>query len=229
MGSLSVTSLLTRGGLRAGDDTLAAELLFALQAWLRKEAKAWPWPVLVRKATGIVLASGAQSLSIGAGAGGITPAIMEIRAPIWIYNTAKTVRTRANIIQLFNQDVNLDETVNDATTNIGIPTSFKVRADSSTLNKWSLIPNPVPDRSLLLSFDYLELPADPATVDIPWYPNDETIIHAIKTFALEYGDGGDEWLKNLEILASRVVDDRNRWGTVPGTNDLSGLDSSIFK
>lgn len=97
---------------------------------------------------------------------------------------------------------------------------------------WELIPFPLPDRTYLVSFDYMYYPADPCpnTTSIPLYPNDETMEQAIQAAALRHmnGPADESYQASLAELNSMVVKDRITDGQVDGTNDLMRLDPDVF-
>lgn len=232
MGQLSFATIVSEGLLLAGDDSLTTRANVWLNAWLRSQYAAWPWPFLQRRATGVSLASGATSLSFGAGAI-VTPEVKRILTPVFIYDSAYTTAKRVSVRTLTGGELVEDETVNNPSNNIGAPARFKVRADTSLWGKWLLIPTPVPDRTYLLAIDYIVQPADiSTTTDVPLYPNDRTMIQAMKHAALDYLKEADAPAA-LDVLASMVIDDRVKYGEVTGTNDqlgsLMGLDTGYFR
>jgi hypothetical protein len=138
----------------------------------------------------------------------------------------------ANIVQLQGtfDDIGFDNTVRR-----GVPLSFKVRAGTLWGN-WSLVPMLVPDRDLLLTFDYQEQPADLAVAaggdsSVPIYPNDLTLIQAVVLDAVidMYGVDSSEASAATDEFSALAARDRMEYASVPGTNDELGLDSSVFK
>lgn len=236
MSKLTRLQIVTTGMLKGGRDDLASVMNERLNSWLRKEYASWPWTFLKRKKTGLVLATATTSLTIGAGSSSITEEIQRVLDPILVYNSTYSTKARARISQLVGGGIDFDEIVNNPLTNIGIPTRFKVRADTATWGKWNLIPFPVPDRDLLLTFDYLTLPADIDTStagdsEIPLYPSDRTMIQAVLTETLLDANGADDSAYNaaLDLLGSYTIDDRVKYGQVPGDNDLVQLDPGVFR
>lgn len=231
MGQLTRLQIVTQGQLQAGRDDLATPLNIYFNAWLRSQYAAWPWPFLVRKQTGLALAAGAASISFGAGAT-VTPEVQRIIDPIFVYDSTYTTKARSRIRQLTSGDLLEDETINNPAIWRGLPTTFKVRADPTLWGKWTLVPIPIPDRNYLLTFDYLHQPADVAAdATVPIYPNDRTMIQAVFSETLKYANGADDpaYQQALDVLGAMTIDDRVKYGVVPGTNDVVQLDQSIFR
>ena len=236
MAKLTRLQIVTAGMLQGQRDDLASVLNEWFNVWLRKEYAAWPWTFLKRKKSAFALASGITSLAVGAGSGSVTEEIQKILDPILIYNSDYSVKQRARIKQLTGGGVDFDEIINNPTTTIGVPSQFKVRADESTWGKWNLIPYPIPDRALLLTFDYIVQPADIDTstagdASVPLYPSDRTMIQSVLVETLRYSNGADsaDYQQALDLLGGYTIDDRVKYGQVPGDNDLIQLDSSVFR
>lgn len=232
MGALTRGTIVSEGGLQAGDTSLGTRMNAALNAWLRSMYAAWPWPFLERRKSGLALAAGDTSVAVGGGSGGVTPQIQRILNPIYVYNSAYSKRGRATIRQLTGGPIDLDESANSSSVGRGMPAAFKVRGKSTGFGVWDLIPYPVPDAAYLLAFDYLELPADLSSdSDIPLYPNDRTMIQLVMSEVLKYKEGADGpgYQGALQVLGSMVGEDRAKFGVVPGTNDLVQLDADVFR
>lgn len=229
MGALTLTEIVTEGMLRAGDDTVTTRVTIGFKAWLREQARRYPWPTLLKKKQGLALAAGSTAVNFGNGEGGETRKVCEIRRPLWVYRADFTGWKRADIIALESEASEPD--VFDTTTRRGVPATFKVRAHDTIQDCWRLEPQLVPDRDYVLIFQYQVVPSDPADVDRPWYPNDETSIHAVMMLVHEYTDGIDSpaHKEARALVANKIIDDRNADGAKQGTNDSTGLDPSIFR
>lgn len=200
-----------------------------LNAWLRSQYGAWPWPFLCRRITSVALGAGVNSLTIGNGNAGVTPEIQEVRDPLWVYTSDYGKRGKARIRSLIDGQESLDETINNPATNVGMPTLFKVRANPTTIGAWDLIPTPVPDVAYLLAIDYIEQPLDITVGSTrPRYPNDRTMIQFIVSAALQYLDRRADYAKENDVLTEMAVYDRVKYGGVTGTNDSSPLDGGVF-
>jgi hypothetical protein len=229
MGSRTHDTLISEALLLAGNANLTSRASVWLNTWLRSQYTAWPWPFCIRSLSDYSLPEGTQSLSFGNGSGGVTLEIHQIRDPVYLYNSEKTQRYEARIRELVGVSADNDERAINTTTKRGIPSEVKVRADASIEGKWTLYFDPVPDRALLLAFDYHVIPADVSGSTKPRYPNDRTMIQAIYAEAMKYMDRQDVYQTALSVLASMVVDDRLKYGEVPGTNGTWGLDAKTFR
>ncbi len=209
MGNLNVGSIITRGLALAGNSKPVTEALFDLNAWLRDEYTSWDWPFLQRRIAGVVLGQGTTSLDFGAGSS-VSEDVQRVR-------------------QLTGGSELEDETINNPSTNRGLPYSFKVRADDVTEGKWNLIPSPVPNKQYLLAIDYVVQPDDLASnSDVPIYPSDKCLIQRVHHFGLVYSNRRPEAAEEMRLLADMTLNVRIRKGTVDGTNDNLGLDESVF-
>jgi hypothetical protein len=236
MGSMTRSELITEGLLQAGISpaTYATRAATWLKLWLKSQYRAWPWPFLLQSREALALPAGTTSLAVGNGSGGITEEIARILSPIWVYDSSYGTRMKAPIIEVVSFDPADNETINNPTTNRGLPTRFKVRTNrTGGLVNSKLIPLPVPNRDFLLQFNYIEIPIDPASsgTTVPLYKNDQTMIAAIKTAALREHLGSDDpqyQVANNELLQMAVAD-RVKDGLEPGFNDMVGLDNSVFR
>lgn len=228
MGDLTRAQLVSAGLNKAGNTDLTTLANVWFNAWLRSTYAAWPWPFLQRRITAVSLTTGATSLSLGNGSNGVTAEIQRIHDPIWIGQGTYSTRALARIRQLHGGDAEKDEYLRPSTEK-GLCTEFKVRADSSSPGRWTLIPYPFPDKNYLLAIDYQERPAAiSADATVPPYPNDRTMIQAVICDALQYMKD-PAYRDELEVLAAMVVDDRVKFGEVTGLNDELGLDPKTFR
>lgn len=229
MGALTRLQLVTQGLALAGDASLSSLAPTWLNAWLRKEYSAWPWPFLQRKQVGLALAAAATSVSFGNGAT-VTPEVLRIFDPVQVYTSDYRTRGQARVVSFVEQNPDLDESANDPATNIGLPTRIRVAPDSTLFGKYALKPWPIPDRAYLLNFSYWELPVALASdASVPVYPNDSTMLQAIVAQSYLHQQKNDEFGQAMEILAAMVMNDRAHFGQNNGINDTLGLDTSIFR
>lgn len=232
MGTLARSEIVARGLRLAGDTTLTTRANEWLNSWLRSQYAAWPWPFLIKRASSLTLAQGATSLTVGAGSGGVSDVIRQVRDPIFVYTTDKSMRVKARISQIADPSLAADEST-ILSTAIGVPPYFKVRAEGTTFGKWVLYPSLIPDRALLVAFDYLVQPADIDTSTggdstVPLYPDDETMIQAVFVAGLKYLKRYDELATEDATLSAMKSGDRLKWGEVLGTNGAMGLDPNVF-
>lgn len=235
MGAKTRAQIVLQGCRQAGRLDLQTRATEALSDWLRQRAKDWPFLWTRQSREGLSLPAGTVSLKVGGGEGGITNEIQRILNPFWIYTAGFGTRSRALIQTLDNMDIHNESRVNDPASGRGIPTLFKVRTGMSASGVVcrTLIPFPVPDRSYLLAFDYIELETDPAPTGatIPKYPNDQTMIMFVEMTVTKWANGASD--PDYQALKADVADavsrDRIHDAQEPGSNDAQGLDPSIFK
>jgi len=226
MGRLTRDEVVSEGQLLAGRDDNATASAKWLQRWLDSIAAAWPWPQLQTEAIGINLPSGTTLLTLGAGSGGITALIQKVLDNVWCYTTDRTARKRVRIRHQLSDPGDRIQ----PTSMIGFPGS--ARLFYSAHGQWQLSFDAVPDKDYLLTIPYLLLPAAmSAGTDIPWYPNDETMVQAVAFKNHEFYDGKDAPVTQAAQaqLAALVANDRIRFGTVTGINDALILDPTVFK
>lgn len=244
MASLTRGQLLAQAGLAAGNDQTTTFARTWMDAWCKRTAKSWAWPVLKMKVNNINIASGADRVGFGLGYGGTDLDIHRIFAPIMFHSADYKTRGRMLITQLLDMDPDTDETTTQASARLGTPETCKIQktvtdpADPDALGGQHIIyPNPVPNQALILSFWAHVIPGNlPAGVAgddyFYWYPNDRTLLQAMKCALLEMDDGGEgtpAFDKEMLKLGSMVVDDRDFDGEAPGDNVVMGLDSSVFR
>lgn len=228
MSSANCTNLISEALLLAGDTSLTARGVVWLNQWLRSQYMAWNWPFLFRKASGLTLASGTGTFVVGSVNGGVTNAIQRIFDPIYLYTTDKQNRGNVRFRELHGNDVMFDEDARP-TTQTGTPLTVVARRNATTAGTWDLVLDPIPDRTFLMSFNYIYQPADVnGTSDFPVYPNDRTIVHALTAMALAHM--GDERAREMrEVAAIMTIDDRNKFGSHLGFNDKWLLDGDTYR
>lgn len=230
MGALTATQIIDEGLQLAGDRSVATRALGWLNRWLASQYAAFPWPFLYRETSGVALNSGAQSITIGSGSGGVTEKIQRINDPIKLYNAAYNVQKVVRLQTMWGDSVEGGATVNPAS-NLGIPDTCRAKPDTATFGKWVLQFNRVADRALLAEISHIILPDAVLASGVPLYPNDRTLTHAVMADALRFKKGGDdpEYQDARELVASMTVDDRAKYGMTPGLNTMLGLDTKTFR
>lgn len=226
MGRLTRTEIVSEGQLLAGRDDNATASARWLQRWLDSVAASWPWPALQAEAVGIALASGTTSLILGSATGGLTPAVQKLLDNVWIYDSTKTWRRRLRIRHQLSEPSDLTSLA----TAIGTPTG--IRVFTPTFGKVTLTFDPTPDKDYLLTVPYIGWPtALSGDSDVPWYPNDETMVQVVAFKNHEFYDGKDAPVTRAaqEQLAALVAGDRTRFGSINGVNDSIGLDPTVFR
>lgn len=227
MGQLTFTEIVSEGLLMAGDSRLATRAGVWLNSWLRSQYSGFPWPFLLRSTDTVSLASGAASFDIGSGEGGVTEMIRRVIDPVWVYNTAKTVKQQVRIHSAVETDVTNDLTINSASTHKGLPTQARIYA-AQPWGRWTVKFDKWADRNLLVKLSYYILPMDVSGANVPLYPNDRTMMKAVEAEALRFKKDPNA-MNELQILSSMVVDDRLKFGEIPGQNDYFDLDRTVFR
>lgn len=235
MGRMTRTEIIEAGLNDAGDSSLSTPAVTWLNNWLRKTYEAWEWPFLKNFKTGLALATGDASVTIGAGSGGVTRIITNIFDPVYLYNSGYTVRAVARLRKLYGGPAEIDPDIIDNASNRGQPQFFRARLSTTTAGAWVLYPYPFPDKDYLLKIEYQFLP-DALTVgaDIPAYPNDATLVKAVEAAALNYMAASDpSFVRRAEAARAEtqaaVLEDRINYGSYPGAKDTLGLDGGVFK
>lgn len=239
MGDLTRTQLLAQAGLSAGNDQASGYVATWLDAWLKRTAKSWSWPLLRARVSDLAVASGTHYVDVGYGIAtkldGVTASTHHIHrllgGQVWWY-VASTFNPRgvAYVRQLLGGNVDQDRSATDPSTRPGMPSTVQVK--NSADGKLTLYLDPVPDRALYLAFDVWHIPPSLASsASIPWYPNDKTLLQAVKVALLELDAAGEQDPKyetESMKLAAMVVDDRDFDGEQAGDNQLMSLDPSVF-
>jgi hypothetical protein len=222
---LTRDQIVSEGQLLAGRDNNETASAAWLQRWLDSVAASWPWPLLQDEAVGVALSSGATSLVVGNS--GALPKLIKILDNVWLYNSAKTVRRRIRIRHQLGQP---HDRISDTATNTGMPSAARIF--NTSFGVWTLYFDVTPDQNYLLTIPYIQLPdAMSAGSDVPWYPNDETMVQAVAFKNHEFYDGKDAAVTQAaqQQLAGLVANDRIRYGSVTGINDSFILDPTRFR
>lgn len=228
MGSLTVATILSEGGLLAGDTGLGARALVDLNAWLRSQYDGFLWPFLRRELSAVALAQGVQKLTFGNGSGGITEEVQRINDPLHIYSSGFSTLADVRVVTDWGSAHRIpDDVVNNPSSNTGCPTTARVRA-TTTVGRWDVIFDRVADKAYLLQLSYYVRPAALTTADTPLYPNDRTLIQAVNVFILRYKKA-ENAPDEMDLLVAQVLEDRMKYGSLPGINDSLLLDPKVFR
>ena len=231
MGMLTRAEIVSEGQLLAGRDDMATEAAKWLQRWLDSVAASWPWPQLLVENTVVPVSAGQTAVPVAAAVSGFGTlaaigGVTQVRDNVWVYNPARTWRSRLRIKHTLGDPADQIGPTSD----IGRPQFARVL--SSGPFAWSLRLNPIPneDIQLLIPVQVLgaRLSSDTA---IPWYPNDETMVQAVAFKVSEYHNGKDSPVTGAfqQQLAGLVSNDRIRYGSVSGINDTLPLDRNVFR
>lgn len=231
----------------AGAPDAAPTVNVYLNQWLRSRAQDQMWPELIKRGKTISVPQGQQDVVVGATPGGsansgISDQIFRIVDPIWIYSSDYSSRGEARIRHLFGGTIDDDETINDPTTNKGIPTLVKARiagyapGTKPQLGAWALVFTPYPDKAYLAVIDYSIIPADLDTTvggadasTAPWYPNDLTMLSYIEHLGHRFKQRSQLAAMKLQETNESILNDRMKLGTVPGTDDVNEVDEGMFR
>lgn len=226
MAQLTRDQIVSEGQLLAGRDDNAVAGATWLQRWLDSVAASWPWPLLQDEITGVPLLTGATSLSLGNGTGGIAEKVLKILDNVWLYDSGRTLRRR---IRIRHQLSSPSDRIGPVT-NTGAPATARIF--TRVAGTWVLYFDPTPNQDYLLTVPYIRLPAAMVLgTEVPWYPNDETMVQVVSFKTHEFYDGKDSPVTQAaqQTLASMVANDRTRYGATTGVNDYMMLDPAVFK
>lgn len=224
MARLTRAQIVDEGQKLSGREDLATNANAWLQRWLDSVAASWPWPMLQREVLAIPVS--AATLLLGNGNGGVTEKIQRILDNVWLYDSAKTMRRQLRVKTFLSSP----EDRITASLNTGIPSYF--RLIETQHGAWTLYFDITPSTTYYLSVPYIALPvAMTSDSDVPWYPNDETMVQAVAFKVAEHSDGKDSEaaVGAQQLLASLVSNDRVRYGAANGVNDLLQLDPVRFR
>lgn len=238
MGDLTRAQLMSQAGLAAGNDQCQQFIRVWLNAWLKRTAKGWAYPFLKVRIENVPLNASAASVEVGLGA--TTPLYLHrIFNPLFIYTFDKKTRGRMYIRDLIEGDPDKDQSATNVADRLGMPTTCRIYTSGSDVyqGKFTVFPDPAPDKQYYLAFDAHVIPAGIPTVaasdtTVPWYPEDKTLLQACKCAIIEYDDGGEGNPKfdvEMQKLAAMVIDDRDFNGEGPGDNQLMALDKGVFR
>jgi hypothetical protein len=220
MGRLTRDQIVSEGQLLAGRDDNATASASWLQRWLDSVASSWPWPILQQEQSGVALGTGVSSITVGTGTH------QKILDNIWLYDSTKMFRRRLRI----KHQMSIPDDVILPSTATGTPTALRIFA--STFGVWTLKFDMIPDKDYLLTIPYLQWPTALASgSDVPWYPNDETMVQVVAFKNHEFYDGKDSPVTQAaqQMLAGLVTADRMRFGAITGVNDQLVLDPTVFR
>lgn len=228
MGVATLDALITSALLMGGNTRVASRAKEWLKDWLRSQAASFPWPQVTADAlvTG-GLVTNAQSVLFGAGQGGEARVVQRINDPLWLYTADKRTRQMVRIQTAWG-DMSLpdDDTV-DAASNKGLPTMCRVLPVS--LGQWKLLFDKVADKDYSIKLNYRFIPTDPGDNDVPWYPNDRTMKRLVEAEVYRWNKETAEYNLAANEASSMLIDDKMKYGSVPGMNDGWGLDPRVFK
>jgi hypothetical protein len=226
MGALTRLQIITEGAMLAGvePNSVLARARMELNLWLRSQYDGYLWPFLRREKDSIALATGADNVILGAGVGGISTEIQRINDPIKIYTSDLTVYDNIRVSTDWDAG---HPALSDLYS--GRPETARVLADSAVAGKWGIGFSKKADRDYLLIVSYYARPAFLGKDDdIPLYPNDRTMVQHINAYCLKYRKA-ENYVDEAKLTQAMVLEDRLKYGSMPGVNDTLTLDSRIFR
>jgi len=227
MGSLTVAQILSEGGLQAGDTGKINRARVDLLAWLRSQYRGFLWPFLKRELTGAALGVGSTSFTLGAYAGGVTQQLQRVNDPLTVYTPDFSMRGKVRVMTDYGDSVMEPLIPGDPNFPKGMPTLCRI-THTGVVGQRKIDFNAQADRNYLLKISYYMLPSDPGDSEVPLYENDRTMIQAVASFVLKYNKA-ENYMIEADLLRSMVLEDRLKYGTEPGMNDMLPLDPKVFK
>lgn len=238
MARLTRDEIVTEGMLLAGRDPSSTadftQTVGWLQRWLDSIASSWPWPVLTTVTnSGIVIPAGVNSILFGATNPTTDPThapaekVLEILDGIWLYDSLGKPIWR---LRIKPQTGFPDNLTGASQPRIGCPDSLRLFKHQGGI--WRLKFDVQTDKVYNVAIPYIYLPLPLASgTSLPWYENDETMVQLVAFRCAEYFDGKDSPVAQAaqQQLASRVAEDRIRFGSAAGINTPFGLDPAMFK
>jgi hypothetical protein len=223
MASRTFDDIVNEGMLLAGRDDLAVRIGGLFNDWLQRMARSWPWPDLtVINTASVPAGTFAFPLVPDNEAGSVYSRILDNN---WLYRTDRSARQRLRIIQVTSDIPGFTAPA------IGIPTTVILYKDPDAVSGWSFIFNNTTDRAYSLLFSAVKVPARVSTVEIPWYPEDDTCIQQVMTQTLLYSNGPEDgsYQAALEVLSQMVQRDRVVHGVTPSQNIVMQLNPGRFR
>jgi len=211
MGVLTVADILKQGAELAGTtyDSTDAKLLNWLKQWLRSVALGWAWPETIGYCDA-TLAAGVNVLEAGTGKPVLTTThITRIEFPIKI-NYGEGFLP-GDILQ----DIGANLMLNNTSVPAGTPN--KASYTRLTPGTVKIVFNRKPSAAIALQIQYQYDPSSALiTSDIPWYMNDDTMIHAVAHKVAEYHDGkaADSTRAFADSLSVMLRNDKLKFGNI---------------
>lgn len=218
MGASTLAEIVTEGLLQAGNTSLTARAKTHLKKWLRTQAQNFQWPV-TKNQDSIDLVAGDESFSIGNGSGGVTQEIQRVLDPMKIFSTdgGDTLNGLSVIRVVTDWDDNTDAPSDGR--GPGKPTQARV-SKTATKGEWEISFNYELDQDYTVAFEFYGVPVDPADGAVPWYPNDQTMIHVVYAWALRQ-------MKNMKEAAEADNEVRRMLGQDKlGNIDKDGINDN---
>lgn len=214
---------------RGGRDNLNTKMNAALNDFLDRAGRSWTWPMLTKRVVEIPLVAGVGFVLVGAGAGGIDERVTHLLGQPILYSDATLRRLRGRPTLVDFIDGYSDAIVN-AGGGVGIPDQYTI--DTISQDQKRLLFNRAASEDLLIDMS-VHILYDPLTTgtEIPWYPEDETMIQAVMAATLRSENGVDSpsYRAALDELGEMMGNDKIRHGASSTVNATMGMDPSVFR
>jgi hypothetical protein len=239
--STDIASVLIAEGCRlAGKSEYETLALGWLNRWLDSVAMSWEWPQLREELVGYRLRTGvAPGTGYQFGLGTVAPTtdgpterVTEIYDNVLIYLLDGSYEARLPLAT-FMRDNRDKVAFSNAVT--GVPSRLLVEKpfQSNTANGQflRLYTDRQVDREYLLNVPFKKIPAAVTAAQYPWFPDDETIVHAVKYKCLDMGAGNDDQrtLKAQQDLAGLLSAQRVRYASETINGDKLQLSRRVFR
>lgn len=214
---------------RGGRDNLNTKMEGALNDFLDRAGRSWTWPMLTKRVTEIPLVAGVGFVLVGAGAGGIDERVTHLLGTPILYEDANLRKLRGRPVLVDFIDGYSNAIVNGGGS-IGIPEQYTIETVSPDQKR--LLFNRASDVNLLIDMTAHVLYDRITTgTDIPWYPEDETMIQAVMAATLRSENGVDSpsYQAAMQELTEMMGNDKIRHGASSTVNTVMGLDTSVFR
>lgn len=217
-----------------GRDELSTLAQGWLQRWLDSVAQSWDWPQLRTEMLGYELngaaanGAGQQFGSGGTPTTGPASRVVQIYDNIWLYLADGSMHQKVPLIKFLRdpKDKLAVEGVNR-----GIPTQILAEKSNTSQGRFNLYVYPEPNQTYLLSVPYRFIPgALSSDSDVPWFPDDETMVMAVmyKAWSQVDGPASENALKCQQDLAALLSVHKMRNAGVSPNGDVVEM-SSAFK
>lgn len=226
-------SIITDGLALAGRDELASLAEAWLQRWLDSVAASWDWPMLRRELAALALpvagspSGGFNLLTVST----VGSKVLKVFDNATISDVANQTGTGLTKVAIYNnRSLASSDRMNDVTH--GRPQTMRLAQPA--FGTYDAYFSPWPDKQYYMNVAVKVLP-EPMTDDddIPWFPNDETMVQLVRFKALEFTDAGSpDMVMAQQQLASLLSNDRVRYGQLDDVSDggpMQMLDRNVFK
>lgn len=228
MGSRTRDDIIMEGMNRGGRDNMLTVMAGNLNDWLDRMGRSWTWPKLTRRRGEIPLNAGTAQVLIGNGSSGVAERVTHLIGKPLIYDEAtRRVRGRLTLVDYVDEYSNAQVAGGGSTV---APSFYTVETVSE--NQLRLMFSTLADQNYLMDMVLHLLPARLTSgTEIPWYPEDSTMIQAIMAATLRSENGVDSpsYQSAVAELDDMVANDRIKHGVTSTLNAVFGLNSEVYR